>query len=397
MVLRKVLPKDVEKELTAIGVDSVVVDLFKRKGEVLLFKLFAVDSRGANILKQEFLSAGGDVALNRDVASWKSKATDCLLVGTQKVYDRVLEKISNEKYFGLEQVQKELRVALEENALPSYLVRGRMFDFKRSKYIMGILNVTPDSFSDGSRFLTVENALNQAEAMINDGADIIDIGGESTRPHACEVSESLEKERVLPVLKAIRKSFPDIPISIDTYKSSVAKEALENGADIINDISGLRFDNNMLVVAAEFDVPVVAMHIKGTPKNMQENPDYIDLMKELLEYFEERISALSANAVNKIIIDPGIGFGKRIQDNLQIIRNLNEFTIFKKPILIGISRKSFIGAITGEAVNNRLYGTLAADTIAAINGANILRVHDVKPHKEMLNILSAIEHFEPSR
>ena len=397
MVLRKVLPKDVEKELTAIGVDLVVVDLFKRKSEVLLFKLFQVDSRGANILKQEFLSAGGDVALNRDVASWKLKATDCLLVGTQKVYDRVLEKISNEKYFGLEQVQKELRVALEENALPSYLVRGKMFDFKSSKYIMGILNVTPDSFSDGGSFLTAENALNQAEAMINDGADIIDIGGESTRPHACEVSESLEKERVLPVLKAIRKSFPDIPISIDTYKSSVAKEALESGADIINDISGLRFDNNMLVVAAEFDVPVVAMHIKGTPKNMQENPDYVDLMKELLEYFEERISALSANAVNKIIIDPGIGFGKRIQDNLKIIRNLNEFTIFKKPILIGISRKSFIGAITGEAVNNRLYGTLAADTIAVINGANILRVHDVKPHKEMLNILSAIEHFEPSR
>jgi dihydropteroate synthase len=397
MIVRKVLPKDVERELKEIGVDLVAFEIFKNKSEIFLYKLYGIDSRGANILKQEFLSAGGDVAVSKDVASWRSKTTDCLLIGTYRVYERVFAKLSSELYFGLKLVKEELSKILQDSALPSYLIRGRTFDFNSKKFIMGVLNVTPDSFSDGGNFLTVDKALTHAEGMIKEGADIIDIGGESTRPGAEEVPEDLEIQRVAPVIKSMRESFPDVPISIDTYKASVAKVAIENGADIINDISGLRFGSGMVAVAKEFDVPVIVMHIKGTPKDMQKNPTYDDLMKELLEYFEERILALTSSGVNKIIIDPGIGFGKRIQDNLHIIRNLSEFSVFNKPVLVGLSRKYFIGSITGEPFSERLYGTLAANVLAITNGAHIIRVHDVRPHKEMLDMLNAIEHFDMPR
>ncbi|MGC9125502.1 MAG: dihydropteroate synthase, partial [Caldisericaceae bacterium] len=367
---------------------------FVSKSEIVNLKIYGLDSRGANILKQEFLSSGGDVAVNRDVASWKTSTTDCLLMGTRKVYLKVLEKISNEPYFGLKQVYSEVSKAIASETIPSYRIRGRWFDFESRRYIMGILNVTPDSFSDGGQFLSFNDALRHANEMIEDGADIIDVGGESTRPGADPVSESEEIKRVIPVIDAVRKSFPDIPISIDTYKSKVAEEALKSGADIINDISGFRFDEKMTDIAARFNAPVIVMHIKGTPKDMQQNPEYKDLMRELLEYFQERIPVLESRGVKDIIIDPGIGFGKRAQDNLNIIRNLKELTLFNKPILIGLSNKSFIGKITSQKVNERLFGTVAANAIVLCNGANIVRVHDVKPHREMLQIIEAIEHPE---
>jgi dihydropteroate synthase len=225
--------------------------------------------------------------------------------------------------------------------------------------------------------------------MISEGADIIDIGGESTRPGAQSISEDEEKRRVIPVIEEIRK-FSDIPISIDTYKSAVAREAVQSGADFINDISGLRFDTEMVNVAMDHKIPVIVMHIKGTPRDMQKNPFYEDLMRELLEYFEERINTLNKAGVDKIIIDPGIGFGKRLEDNLKIIKNLNEFSIFNLPVMIGVSRKSFIGNILDRTVEERLTGTIAANAMTLLNGANILRVHDVKPHKELIKMFEAI-------
>jgi dihydropteroate synthase len=245
---------------------------------------------------------------------------------------------------------------------------------------MGILNVTPDSFSDGGKYFNKERAVEQALRMQDEGADIIDIGGESTRPGAEKISVREEITRVVPVIEALVNKV-NIPLSIDTYKAAVAEEAVSAGASIINDISGLRFDPQMPRVAARHNVPVVIMHIKGTPKNMQKSPSYKTLIPEVIDYLREgiEIARNAGIADDKIVIDPGIGFGKTLEHNLEIIKNLDEFSGLEKPVLIGPSRKSFIGRILGDLpVTERLEGTAAAIAICIFNGANIIRVHDVK-------------------
>ena len=391
MIAEIVKREDLDRELEKIGTDRAAFDIFEWKSRMLLLKLYDISGKGANILKQEFIGAGGDVAVHRDVASWKKEKTDCLLIGTERTFRKVADKLKFEPFFGLTDVRETLIKFLERKSLPIFNIRNKEFDFNKHVFIMGILNTTPDSFSDGGRFNDIDRALKHAEEMLKDGADIIDVGGESTRPGAEKVPQDVEIERTAPVIAAIRKEFKDAVISIDTYKSEVAKKAIENGADIINDISGLRFDENMAPLAAKYDIPVVAMHIKGTPKNMQKNPHYDNAIKELLTYFAERIKALNNAGVEKIIIDPGIGFGKRLRDNLQIIKHLDAFTIFNLPILLGVSRKSFIGAVLDEPTDKRLVGTLAANMQGAQNGANILRVHDVKAHVEAVKMLEAIK------
>jgi dihydropteroate synthase len=256
---------------------------------------------------------------------------------------------------------------------------------------MGILNVTPDSFSDGGKYFNLKDAVKQAVRMAEEGADIIDVGGESTRPGAEPVPIKEELGRVIPVIKELVKEL-DLPISIDTYKSEVAKKALDQGANMINDISALRFDPDMRKVASEYDVPVVLMHIKGTPRNMQKNPFYTDVIQEISDYLNEsiEIARKAGIAEDKIIIDPGIGFGKRVKDNLDILKNLRELTYLGKPILIGISRKSFIGKLLDLPLAQRLEGSLSASVLAIANGANILRVHDVKENKRAAQIADAI-------
>jgi len=389
MIIRKISKSNLIEELSKTGVDEKAFGIIKTKSETLIFKLHDIDARGANILKQEFLSKGGDVAVHKGVASFKTPRTDAITIGTQKTYEEVTKKLALEPYFGLKEIKEALKKAIIKNPFPSLKIREKVFYFDKSHYIMGVLNITPDSFSDGGKFLDFKSALNHAKEMISEGADIIDIGGESTRPGAQSISEDEEKRRVIPVIEEIRK-FSDIPISIDTYKSAVAREASKSGADFINDISGLRFDPEMVNVAMDYKVPVIVMHIKGTPRDMQKNPFYEDLMRELLEYFEERINTLNKAGIDKIIIDPGIGFGKRLEDNLKIIKNLNEFSIFNLPVMIGVSRKSFIGNILDRTVEERLTGTIAANAMALLNGANILRVHDVKPHKELIKMFEAI-------
>jgi len=267
------------------------------------------------------------------------------------------------------------------------------FDFSQKTYIMGILNVTPDSFSDGGQFFNKDRAVEQAFRMIEDGADIIDVGGESTRPGAAEVSVKEEIKRVVPIIKAITKQ-ASVPVSIDTYKASVAEAAVSAGASMINDISGLRFDPEMPDIAAKSKVPVVIMHIKGTPKNMQRNPYYKALIPEIMDYLREGISIARRSGISdeKIIIDPGIGFGKTVAHNLEIINRLNEFTGFEKPILLGHSRKAFIGNILDDApVADRLEGTAAAAAIGIFNGANIIRVHDIKEMASVARIADEIK------
>ncbi|MBO8161005.1 MAG: dihydropteroate synthase [Thermosipho sp. (in: Bacteria)] len=256
-------------------------------------------------------------------------------------------------------------------------------------YIMGIVNVTPDSFYPGSR-IDKEKLIDTVARMIKDGAEIIDVGGESTRPGADEVQLDEELNRVVPAIEAIKKEF-DVIVSVDTYKSKVAYESLKVGADIINDISAFRFDGNMVNVAKEFDCPVILMHMKGTPKNMQENPYYDDPVSEIYEFLEERINFAKRHGVEKIIVDPGIGFGKRLVDNLLILKNLETFKKLGYPLLIGASRKSMIGMILDLPVEERLEGTLAITAIGVMKGVDIIRVHDVKENYRAAKVAEAIK------
>ncbi len=261
---------------------------------------------------------------------------------------------------------------------------------------MGVLNVTPDSFSDGGLYFEKSIAIERAKEMVEDGADIIDIGGESTRPGAEPVSLDEELNRTIPVIETLSKEIK-VPISIDTYKSIVAEKAINAGASIVNDISGLRFDPEMAEVIAKHKVPVVIMHIKGTPRNMQKEPFYENLIIEIKNYLEDSINiALSAGIEkDKIIIDPGIGFGKTFEHNLEIIHKLSEFTIFGRPILIGLSRKAFIGKILNNALpRERVEGTAAAVAISIMNGANIIRVHDVKQMAMVAKVADAIKRIK---
>ena len=270
--------------------------------------------------------------------------------------------------------------------------RNYSFDFTQRTYVMGILNVTPDSFSDGGSYLRRDSAVEQALAMERDGADIIDVGGESTRPGAEKVSVKEEIQRVVPVIEEITKRV-QIPVSIDTYKSAVAEAAVSAGASMINDISGLRFDPQMPSIAALHKIPVVIMHIKGTPENMQKNPVYTSLISEIMDYLREGIHIAMQAGIpgDRIILDPGIGFGKTVEHNLEIIQRLNEFEGFEKPVLLGHSRKSFIGRILDDLpVTDRLEGTAAAAAIGIFNGANIIRVHDVKEMVRVARVADAI-------
>ena len=264
--------------------------------------------------------------------------------------------------------------------------------FKDKLLVMGILNVTPDSFSDGGVFFSRDRAIDHALAMIDEGADIIDIGGESTRPFSEPTPLAEEQARLLPVIEAIRKH-SDIPISVDTYKAAVARSAIGAGADIINDISSLSFDPDMAGVVAASGVSVVLMHMKGTPRDMQTNPTYEDVVGEIREFLIERIAFAKSAGIDEenIVIDPGIGFGKRLKDNLAIIRELGRLKELGKPLLMGTSMKSFIGRIMGTtALVDRVEGTLASMVMSVWNGADIVRVHDVARTRRVITFMEAL-------
>jgi dihydropteroate synthase len=273
------------------------------------------------------------------------------------------------------------------------------FDFGKKTYIMGILNVTPDSFSDGGEFFSVKKAVAQALKMEKDGADIIDIGGESTRPGSATISILEEEKRVMPVLEKLIDKI-NIPLSIDTYKSDIAQKALGLGASMVNDITALQGDEKLVEVVSKYNVPICLMHMKGKPRDMQINPQYIDVVKEISDFLKARSDYAVSHGIQKrnIIIDPGLGFGKRtghgIEDNIEILKRLPELKKLGFPILVGPSRKAFIGNIfTGKKPlppNERLQGSIASAVIAAINGADIIRVHDVKETRKALEIVDCM-------
>lgn len=267
------------------------------------------------------------------------------------------------------------------------------FNWQEKTYLMGILNVTPDSFSDAGEFNNLESALTQIKTMIENGADIIDIGGQSTRPGAEQIDLETEIKRVIPVIKAIRQSYY-IPISIDTTRAKVAQQAVEAGADIINDISGGTFEPEMFGTAADLAVPIILMHIRGTPKTMQQMTDYQDLIGEIISFLKHQINQAldSGIARENIIIDPGIGFAKNAEQNIELLKRLSEFQSLNSPILVGASRKSFIGHIIDKTdPKERVWGTAAACCSAIAKGTNILRVHDVPEMYDVIRVADVLK------
>ncbi len=268
----------------------------------------------------------------------------------------------------------------------NYKFKKVTYDLGSRTHIMGILNVTPDSFSDGGKYMNVKEAVAHARVMEREGADFIDVGGQSSRPGSEEVTAEEELNRVIPVIEALNNEIK-IPISVDTYRSQVADAALEKGASIVNDISAFNFDPLMPQVVAEHNATAVLMHIKGTPKSMQENPEYSDLIAEILLYFEKAVWKANVAGIDQLIIDPGIGFGKTVEHNLKLIKNMFELKKLDCPVMVGVSRKSVIGKITGAEVNDRLGGTIALNAAAILNNVNILRVHDVKEAVQTAKIM----------
>jgi dihydropteroate synthase len=266
--------------------------------------------------------------------------------------------------------------------IKAWNIRSHKFNWGSRTYIMGILNVTPDSFSDGGRFQTVNAAIDRSIQMVAAGVDIIDIGGESAKPGATPVAERTELERTIPVIEAIRQhpDIREIPISIDTTKAAVAEAAIRAGADLVNDVSGGNFDPQMLETVARLQVPYIMMHMRGTPKTMQQMTEYVDIVGEILAYFETQIDRAIVAGIDRsqIIIDPGIGFAKTYQQSIELIRQLDKFQSLELPILVGVSRKSFIGKVLDQPdPDRRLWGTAAACCAAIDRGVDILRVHDV--------------------
>jgi dihydropteroate synthase len=268
-------------------------------------------------------------------------------------------------------------------------IKGKLFDLSEPK-VMGILNITPDSFYDGGKHSSIDKAVATASQMLDDGADIIDVGGYSTRPNASEVSETEEAERVIPTIKAINEKHPNAIISVDTFRSYVAKQAIEVGAAIVNDVSGGNLDENMFALIAEKQVPYVLMHMRGTPENMQQQTQYDDLLVDVVNELSGKLRQLKALGVNDIIIDPGFGFAKSIDQNYEILQNLAYLEILEAPLLVGVSRKSMIYKVLVLA-DEALNGTSALNMVALMNGASILRVHDVKEVKEIVELYKKLK------
>jgi dihydropteroate synthase len=271
-----------------------------------------------------------------------------------------------------------------------FRIGGVDFDFHSRTYVMGILNVTPDSFSDGGRFIEASKAVERGIEMVGEGADIIDVGGESTRPGSEPVSPDQEIERVVPVIEKLRRSV-SVPLSIDTCKAVVADAALKAGASMVNDISGLSADKEMVNVARLNGATVVLMHIQGTPKTMQQAPQYQDVVKEVYGFLENQINMAHTHGIMQVIVDPGIGFGKNLEHNLEVMKSLQIFSRLGCPVLVGPSRKSFIGKLLDLPVEDRVEGTAAAVAACILRGANIVRVHDVKQMKRVAVVSDALK------
>lgn len=364
-----------KKEIGFIGADEGGMGRMGPKAVHRVIKVENVKLPAAIIIKEEMLGKGGDAALTRSAGNLKAETTDVLLMGTVKQYNDLIAKLKMQP-FGLPKVAEKLCVTLrnlEGCRAPGLNCRGYNLPMGERTLIMGILNITPDSFSDGGRFFDFDVAIEHAKKMVELGADIIDIGGESTRPTADPVPLDEELRRVMPVLKRLVDEL-DVPISVDTYKAEVARQALEAGAHIINDIWALKADPDMAKTVAQYDdVPLILMH-------NQQGTDYVSMMDDILFSLQESIDMALAAGVRSenIVIDPGIGFGKTTDQNLEVMKRLWEFKTLGYPLLLATSRKSMIGNTLNLPADERVEGTAATVVFGIAQGADIIRIHDVK-------------------
>jgi len=349
-------------------------------------KLEQLPLRVAHILKQEMLSVGGDAAVHRDVITNQVEATDVMLLGTVRQLEQLANKVLAQP-FGLNKLGHDLKQLLKalEPTKPRILnCRGRELKLGERTLVMGILNVTPDSFSDGGRYVKTEDAIAQAVRMVEEGVDILDLGAESTRPNHEVVSPEEEWQRLEPVLKTLLERVM-VPVSIDTYKASVAAKALEAGAHLINDVWGLQKDPDMAGVVGDYQAPVIVMH-------NQDGTTYHHLLGDMLTFLKQSIERAEACGLSgdQIIVDPGIGFGKTTEQNLEVMARLAEFRSLGHPVLLGTSRKSMIGKTLNQTVEERLEGTLATSVLGVVAGVDIIRVHDVQANRRAVQMTDAI-------
>lgn len=379
-------------EMERIGVDPAGARIMAPKQFHYNLKLEGLTPGQANILKQDMLSIGGEAAVARGAASCTVASSGALVSGTKRQFEALIEKLSWQP-LGLRDAAEGMKRAIDNVGRTTYEVKGRRrsFTIGPRTLVMGILNVTPDSFSDGGRFLDPGLALERALEMASEGADWIDVGGESTRPGAEPVSAAEEIKRVVPVIEALSKE--GLTVSVDTMKADVAEAAIDAGAAIVNDVSALSFDARMAEAVAKHGSALIIMHMRGTPKTMQLDTGYSDLMSEVYGYLHERMEFAASKGIDPeaIIVDPGLGFGKSVEGNLEILGRLREFKSLGRPVLVGPSRKSFIGKTLGaQDTGERLAGTLSACALAVNNGAAIIRVHDVKEARRAALIAEAI-------
>ncbi len=386
-VLSQLRREKIESIMDSMGVEEKGREIMDPKGIYRLIYAEGLDPRAANIVKQEFLSVGGEAAVSWEALNMSEENSKILMMGTLRHYSRVVDKL-REQPFNLQVLADEIEDVLENFGNPS--THPYMDEFGDGCKVMGILNVTPDSFYDGKEYERKEEAVRRAVEMVENGADIIDIGGESTRPGSERISVKEEKERVIPVIEELSDNI-DVPMSIDTYKPEVAEAAVSSGADMVNDVFGLR-KKGMPETVADLGVPVIIMHMQGTPGNMQEDPTYENVVHDIYSFFVDRIEEAVEAGIEKknLILDPGIGFGKTLEHNLEIIKRLDEFTSLGRPLLLGASRKSFLGQVLGKDAGERLYGSLAAASIAVERGVSILRVHDVDETADVVKTVEEI-------
>lgn len=389
--------RELADSLKALGADIRCLPFFDNRREIRSLYLTDIDVRSANVIKQEMLSRGGDAAVHAHAIDCGVEKSSIILFGTVKQLGFLAEKLQTMSWWEFPDTVNKIKEALasfSKKTSKILLPSGNSVTFAQRTHLMGIINLTDDSFHSESRtYGNVDKALADALTHAENGADMIDLGAESTRPGAGRISEIEEMKRVLPAVKEIRKNLPHMPISIDTTRNNVAKAALDSGADIINDISGLTFEPEIAKTAAEYGAMLVLMHMRGTPANMSSMCSYGNLLGDINEFFAEKIERAVSFGIDpsKIILDPGIGFAKDYNQNLFILKHIESFKVHSKPILIGASRKGSVGAATAAGqTEDRLEGTLAVSAICAWTGADIVRVHDVKENKKAIMMTEAI-------
>lgn len=389
LIVKKANNRDIEQEIISVGFDSSYSHNAADKYKYNSYKIFNLKAHEANILKQLCLSLGFDCAVSRETITCQCEYTNCIMCATTSQLNKLIKKLKIQP-FRLKALANEIKQILDSHFGP-LLIRNTIFDWSKP-YIMGILNITPDSFSDGGEYYNIDMATNRAVELINDGADIIDIGGESTRPGAEIISQEEEIARVVPVIKSIRAINQNIPISIDTRNYLTAKEAISAGADIINDVSGLNYDKELSSFLCKNKIPVIIMHSDKVPAVRSENDSELDVIEDIYKYFYEKINFLTQNGLcnNQIIIDPGIGFGKSINDNFKILKRIDEFSTLNCPLLMGISRKSFISKSFDLSKEELDEATLTYNSFLLTKNVNIIRVHNVKSHKRNIDLLSKV-------